>query len=371
MVRRARQGVPAADPLLRRRRDEALRRRALPLPQGGLRRAAATTTASRPRGRSPTTSSSRTTRSPSRCTRCTARAARTRPSRRRARRTRTRRSRTSRASSSSADDLAAAGYHPFHAPCGIMLDESEHAVQRVRALRRTATASRASCTRSRTPRCSACGRRSSTRTSRCWTNARAVKLETDESGRPSPSVVVEHDGETERVAADIVVVSCGAANSAKLLLESANDKHPNGLANGSDQVGRNYMFHASQAVLALSREENPTVFQKTLALNDFYFSSGPDVDYPLGNIQMVGKSQAPMFRGEKPRETKLAPRLDARADRASRDRLLALDRGPATARQPRHGRRRRQAHARLQADERRAEAEAARNSSSRCSASSA
>jgi choline dehydrogenase-like flavoprotein len=67
------------------------------------------------------------------------------------------------------------------------------------------------------------------------------------------------------------------------------------------------MFHASQAVLALSREENPTVFQKTLALNDFYFSGGPDADYPLGNIQMVGKSQAPMFRGEKPGETKLAP----------------------------------------------------------------
>ena len=67
------------------------------------------------------------------------------------------------------------------------------------------------------------------------------------------------------------------------------------------------MYHASQAVLALSREENPTVFQKTLALNDFYFSGGPDADYPLGNIQMVGKSQAPMFRGEKPGETRLAP----------------------------------------------------------------
>jgi choline dehydrogenase-like flavoprotein len=66
------------------------------------------------------------------------------------------------------------------------------------------------------------------------------------------------------------------------------------------------MFHNSQAVLALSKDENPTVFQKTLGLNDFYFAS--DVaDYPLGNIQMVGKSQAPMFRGEKPGETKLAP----------------------------------------------------------------
>ena len=103
-----------------------------------------------------------------------------------------------------------------------------------------------------------------------------------------------------------MVVSCGAANSARLLLMSATDKHPAGLANGSDQVGRNYMFHNSQAVLALSREENPTVFQKTLGINDFYFS-GPDFDFPMGNIQMVGKSQAPMFRGEKPGETALAP----------------------------------------------------------------
>jgi choline dehydrogenase-like flavoprotein len=66
------------------------------------------------------------------------------------------------------------------------------------------------------------------------------------------------------------------------------------------------MFHASQAVLALSRDENPTVFQKTLGLNDFYFATA-EHDYPLGNIQMVGKSQAPMFHGEKPMETKLAP----------------------------------------------------------------
>jgi choline dehydrogenase-like flavoprotein len=87
---------------------------------------------------------------------------------------------------------------------------------------------------------------------------------------------------------------------------SASDKHPNGLANGSDQVGRNFMFHDSVAVLALSREENPTVYQKTLGLNDFYFGSD-EFEYPLGNIQMVGKSQAPMFRGEKPSETKLAP----------------------------------------------------------------
>ena len=66
------------------------------------------------------------------------------------------------------------------------------------------------------------------------------------------------------------------------------------------------MFHNCQAVLALSKEPNPTVFQKTLGLNDFYFGTD-DVDYPLGNIQMVGKSSAEMYRGEKPIQTRLAP----------------------------------------------------------------
>ena len=138
------------------------------------------------------------------------------------------------------------------------------------------------------------------------TNARALALRTNPAGTAVTEVEVEREGERETYAADIVVVSCGAANSAKLLLASANDKHPNGLSNGSDQLGRNYTFHNSQAVLALSKEENPTVFQKTLGLNDFYFGSD-DFEYPLGNIQMVGKSSADMYRGEKPLETKLAP----------------------------------------------------------------
>jgi choline dehydrogenase-like flavoprotein len=138
------------------------------------------------------------------------------------------------------------------------------------------------------------------------TNARAIKLETNPAGTAVTGVVVERDGETETFAGDLVVVACGAANSAKLLLESASDKHPNGLANGSDQVGRNYMFHDSLAVLALSQEENPTVFQKTLGLNDFYFGAD-DFEFPLGNIQMVGKSSSQMYRGEKPGQTRLAP----------------------------------------------------------------
>jgi choline dehydrogenase-like flavoprotein len=91
------------------------------------------------------------------------------------------------------------------------------------------------------------------------------------------------------------------------LLRSASDRHPAGLANGSDQVGRNYMFHNSTAVAALAKEPNTTVFQKTLAVNDFYLA-GPGREWPLGNIQMIGKSNAMAMKGEEPKLTKLAPR---------------------------------------------------------------
>src|SRR5207342_944273 len=111
------------------------------------------------------------------------------------------------------------------------------------------------------------------------TKAHVVRLETDPAGTTVTGVVVDHDGERERIGGDVVVLSCGAANSAKVLLASASDTHPGGLANGSGQVGRNYMFHNSQALLALSKDPNPTVFQKTLGVNDFYFGSG-DFDYP-------------------------------------------------------------------------------------------
>jgi len=137
-------------------------------------------------------------------------------------------------------------------------------------------------------------------------NSRVVKLVTNPSGRAVTGVLVERDGEEESFSGDIVVVSCGAANTAKLLLTSANDKHPNGLANGSNQVGRNYMYHNSTAVLALSKDPNLTFFQKTIALNDFYFGVD-DFEFPMGNIQMVGKSVGEMYKGEKPLETKFAP----------------------------------------------------------------
>jgi len=203
------------------------------------------------------------------------------------------------------DDLAAAGYHPFHAPCGIRLNEASmpysHCV-------RCPTCDGFPCLVHAKSDADVLGVRPALEhpNVKLLTNAMAVKLETNESGNEVTEVVVERNGETERFAGDIVVVSCGAANSAKLLLASANNSHPNGLANASDQVGRNYMFHDSVAVLALSHEPNTTIFQKTLGLNDFYFGSD-GFEYPLGNIQMVGKSDAEMFRGERPRETKLAP----------------------------------------------------------------
>jgi choline dehydrogenase-like flavoprotein len=205
------------------------------------------------------------------------------------------------------DDLAAAGYRPFHAPCGILLDESNPPYS---TCVRCANCDGFPCVLHAKSDAEVIGVRPALEHPNVTlrTDARVVKLETNPAGTEVTGVVVEHDGQQETVSGGLVVVSCGAANSAKLLLESANDAHPNGLANGSDQVGRNFMFHDSQAVLALSREENSTVYQKTLGLNDFYFGAD-DFEFPLGNIQMVGKSQAPMFRGEKPLETKLAPQF--------------------------------------------------------------
>src|SRR5580765_6466939 len=203
------------------------------------------------------------------------------------------------------DDLEAAGLHPFHAPCGIRLNESNMPYS---ACVRCANCDGFVCAVHGKSDAEVLGVRPALEhpNVELVTHAKVVKLQTNDDGSAVTGVVAEQDGETKTYTADLVTLACGAANTAHLLLVSATDKHPNGLANGSDQVGRNYMFHNSLAVLALSREENPTVFQKTLGLNDFYFGDG-DFEYPLGNIQMIGKSQAQMFRGEKPLETKLAP----------------------------------------------------------------
>jgi choline dehydrogenase-like flavoprotein len=123
------------------------------------------------------------------------------------------------------------------------------------------------------------------------TNAYVSRLETSPSGREVTTVHVERNGERESYSAGIVVVSCGAVNSAALLLRSANEQHPNGLANSSDVVGRHYMSHVNSMFLAISRQPNPTKFQKTIALNDFYFGA-EDWDFPMGHISFVGKTDA-------------------------------------------------------------------------------
>ena len=191
-------------------------------------------------------------------------------------------------------------------------------------------ATRASSTPRPTPRPSRCARCSTLPNVTLLVDAEVVKLETDGTGRTVTGVVVSRDGQREVYEGDIVVVSAGASNSAKLLLRSANDHHPNGLANGSDQVGRNYMFHNCKAIVALAKEPNETVFQKTVGLNDFYLGA-PDYEWPAGNIQMIGKSNAEAMKGEEPTLHEARAPLLPRRGGPARSRLLADDGGPAHA----------------------------------------
>lgn len=127
-----------------------------------------------------------------------------------------------------------------------------------------------------------------------WTNAKARRLITDPTGKRIEAVEVERPGETFRVSAPLVVVSCGAVNSAALLLRSATDRHPNGLGNSSGLVGRRYMAHLATMMQGFHPfRVNDTVFQKTVAINDFYFK-GPNSPFPLGQIQSQGRTHGVM-----------------------------------------------------------------------------
>jgi choline dehydrogenase-like flavoprotein len=109
----------------------------------------------------------------------------------------------------------------------------------------------------------------------------------------------EHDGGPVRLRARSFVLAAGAVNSAAMLLASADDRHPQGLANSSGLVGRNYMVHNATFLVAIDpRQTNSAVFQKTLMVNDWYLR-GPD-GYPLGNVQMLGKLRAPMVKPARP-----------------------------------------------------------------------
>ena len=336
LVRRRRQAVPAAGALLRRRRDEALRRRALPPARGGLRRAA-------PPRRHLTRLADLLRRArallhPGRAALPGARRARarTRPSRRPARPIPSRRSPTSRGSSSSPTTSRPPGHHPFHAPCGIMLERGQHALQPLRPL---SDCDGFPCLVHAKSDAEVLAVRPALEHPNVTllTNAEAVRLEHERrrhrghrgrgrargrDARRTPATSSwSHAGRRTRP-------SCSSCRRATSI--------PNGLANGSDQVGRNFMFHDSVGGPgAVARRRTRPIFQKTLGLNDFYFGSD-DFDYPLGNIQMVGKSQAADVPGREAGGDEAGARVDARADRPPRGRLLALDRGPAASREPGH-----------------------------------
>jgi len=196
------------------------------------------------------------------------------------------------------NDLRRIGHHPFPLPIGIRLDEQNRP-------------------KSRCIRCDSCDGfpclvdAKSDAQITCvdpalaygnvalLTNVFVERLVTSPSGREVKEARARRNGATEEYSADIVVVSSGAVNSALLLLGSGSDKHPGGLANSSGVVGRHYMCHNNSAMLAISKRPNPAVFQKTIGLNDFYFRSD-GWEYPLGHIQMLGKSNAEMLKGDAP-----------------------------------------------------------------------
>jgi choline dehydrogenase-like flavoprotein len=188
------------------------------------------------------------------------------------------------------DDFAAAGLKPFHVPIGVMLDEAKPAVSKCI---RCGTCDGFPCLIQAKSDAQVVAVDPALRHSNVslLTNAFVKRLETSASGREVTGVVVGRFGREERYTADVVVVSCGAINSAALLLRSANAAHPNGVANRSDVVGRHYMGHINSVLLAISTTPNPTIFQKTLAVNDFYFGD-EEFRYPMGHISFVGKFDA-------------------------------------------------------------------------------
>ncbi len=188
------------------------------------------------------------------------------------------------------DALAGSGLRPFHVPVGVRLDERDPVNS---PCIRCATCDGFPCLVNAKSDADVLAVRPALRHPNVTLRTRAFvkRLETSASGREVSHVVVERDGREERYAADVVVVSGGAINSAALLLRSAVERHPHGLANGSGLVGRHYMSHNNSMLVALSREPNPTLFHKTFAMTDFYFGA-EDFPFPLGCIQLMGNAHA-------------------------------------------------------------------------------
>jgi choline dehydrogenase-like flavoprotein len=196
------------------------------------------------------------------------------------------------------DDFAKLGLRPFHTPLGVMLNEQDrHASRCIRC----ETCDGFPCLVSAKADAQVCGVDPALQHGNVTllTNASVSRLDTSPSGRAVTAVHVERNGAPEMYSADVVVVACGAINSAALLLRSANEQHPQGLANSSGVVGRHYMGHINSVLMAISKCPNPTVFQKSLSVNDFYFGS-EDWAYPMGHISFVGKLDAETLKAGAP-----------------------------------------------------------------------
>jgi choline dehydrogenase-like flavoprotein len=196
------------------------------------------------------------------------------------------------------DAFERTGHQPFHLPVGIDLDEADPEAGRcVRCDRFDGFPCLTDGKADAHVRCVRPAIKHANVTLR--THAKVERLETDAAGRSVTDVVVERRGARETYRGDVVVVSCGAVNSAALLLRSASDRHPDGLGNSSGQLGRNYMAHINSGVIGISRTPNTTKFQKTLGVNDYYWGA-PDSELPLGHIQMLAKSDRNILRAGAP-----------------------------------------------------------------------
>jgi choline dehydrogenase-like flavoprotein len=139
------------------------------------------------------------------------------------------------------------------------------------------------------------------KTVKLQTKSRVTRLETSADGSRIETVHYEHMGEAKSVSPKLVILAAGAVQSSVLLLRSANDRFKSGLANSSDQVGRNFMNHNSSAVLAISPfYRNDSIYQKTFGFNDFYLSDG-EGGPPLGNVQLLGRISGTILKANLPR----------------------------------------------------------------------
>lgn len=197
------------------------------------------------------------------------------------------------------DGLKSRGLQPFHLPLGIKLNEVDRAMSECI---RCSTCDGFPCLVQAKADGEMCGVRPALLHPNVTllTEARVERLVTSSSGREVTGVEVEVEGSIVTFRADIVVVACGAINSARLLLASANEKHPGGLANGSDQVGRNLMKHLTTAMVALSIRRNPAVYQKTIAVADWYWGD-TDFPWPMGLVQNTGNVLPELIPAEAPR----------------------------------------------------------------------